>query len=117
MNNLLTGKTLAAEIPSSANGLRSFVSTGAYRIDEMGRSQSPSKFINSKYQDEYKFWFWCYEIGVEFIENGWDILDGDLINPTYKKGINSVKELEHELVKYLEDLSILDVEWRCDNPL
>jgi soluble P-type ATPase len=117
LNTLLTGGALATEIPSTSDELRAFVDIKAYNIDEDGRIERPSKYINAKDQHKYKFRFRKYEVKAEYIENDWDVHEEDLINAVFMVDIASIEELEGELIKYLRDLSLLDNEWKCDNPL
>ncbi|HOV28355.1 MAG TPA: hypothetical protein PK566_18620 [Pseudobacteroides sp.] len=115
INNLITGNSLALEIPASSDDLRCFVVIGAYKKDQTGKSARASKFLNTEDKSNLLFWLRKYEVKKQDIERY--IADSDLVNSVHIKDISSVENLEFELAKYLSDLSQLDVEWKCDNPL
>ena len=118
INNLLTGNSLSTEIPSTSNDLRAFVVIHAYRFDVVRQcAVRLSKFLNSSDKAEAVFWLRKYEIKKEYIENDWDVADDDLTNSIFINGIKDIEQLECELSKYLDDFAVLDVGWKCDNPI
>ena len=113
LNNLLTGKELAAEIQASSEDLRAFVVIAAYKSGG-GR---PSKFLNAADQDTLLFRLGKYEVEKQYYIDGyWDDVDHYMHNSIHKTGITSIEALEGELAEFLDDLSALDVSWRVGNP-
>jgi len=103
------------EIPSTSDDARAFIVLGAYRYDENGRATAVSNFLSI--DDNTRFFLRTGEIEIEYIENDWCIADEDIINSVYINNIKSIKELEYELSKLLDDFSGLDVAWKCDCPI
>ena len=116
INNLLTGNDLAAEIPASAAQRRAFVVVGAYRDVGQSGGAPVSKFLNADQRD-VRFWLRKYEIDTAYLENDWDVVEDDLQESLFLKGLASLEAVERELAKYLDDFANLDVSWRRDNPL
>ena len=116
-NNLIIGTALAAEISSTSENLRAFISIGTYCYNENGRAAAVSKFLNGKDKKSIRFILRKYEIPKEYIENDWDVCDEELINSVFINTIKSIDKLESELSKYLDDFSKLDCAWKCDNPI
>lgn len=113
-NNLLVGNGLAAEIPSSNNDFRAFVSVGSY-LPSKGGGLRPSKMLNAANQDQIRFWLRKYEIHNDYIKNMWDVSENVLRNSYFINEIPNLEELEVKLEKYLEDFSQLTL--TCDNPI
>ncbi|WP_130611461.1 hypothetical protein [Cohnella abietis] len=63
------------------------------------------------------FWLRKYEVPDEYIENDWDVSDDELTNSIHVIGIVGIEALEEIVSKYLNDIVLLDVDWKCDNPL
>jgi hypothetical protein len=119
IKSLITGVKLAAEIKASDIDLSCFISIFAYQYDEQGQYIEMTKFLKTiKEEDEDVFFLLRkYEIPNEFIKNGWFATDDDLINYIYLEDIKGFKNIENELLKYISNLSILEPEWKCENPL
>lgn len=115
--NLLTGVKLATELNTNISDMRAFISIFAYQYDIFGKSEEVSKFLNSVDNEEIFFQLRKYEINKEFIEKGWYPSENDLINSVLIKDIQGLEIVEQELLKYMNDLSILRGEWECDNLL
>ncbi|QAA31085.1 hypothetical protein [Clostridium manihotivorum] len=114
-NNLKVGNSLGTEIHASADELRCFIVIGAYKILENHGAIAVSKILNSN--ENILYFIRKYEVNKEYIENNWDVHETDLINSIRKKDISSLEELQIELLKYIDDLSVLDVTWKFDNPI
>ena len=112
-NNLLTGTYLATEILSSSPELRAFVVIGAY-VQTPTKPMKPSKSLNVE-QDNLRFWIRRYEIAKRDIDKY--VTEKDLQNAMYINNISSRDALEHELEKYVDDFSLMEVTWKVDNPL
>lgn len=108
INNLITGNTLALEISSSSEEMRAFIVVSA--VEGEGK-------LNTSDTSNMKFWLRKYEVSNEYLENDWDVSDDELINSIHIIDIVGLESLENELSKYLSDISKMDVEWKCDNPI
>lgn len=104
----MQGSGLATEIIASSEDYRAFIKIKAI---------NSSGFINSSDIENIKFWLRKYEIRKEFIDNDWDVSDDELINSVYINDIIGIQQLEQVLSKFLNNFALLDVEWKCDNPL
>jgi hypothetical protein len=112
LNNLLIGTSLAVEIPSSSEELRAFIVVSS----TVSKRDKGYNYLNKKNKD-IEYCYRKYEIPKEYIENDWDVSDDELINSIHITGIKNIKELEEKLCNYIEDLSVLEGEWKCDNPI
>ena len=117
MKYLVTGVTLAAEINSSNSNLRGFISIFAYQYNEFGEFLALDKFLKRVDGEELFFVLRKFEVTKEHMDNGWDTSDDDLINSIYIEDIKGIKNIETEILKYIEDISVLEPEWKCDIPL
>jgi hypothetical protein len=115
INNLMTGTALAVEISTSSEEIKAFIVVGSYTIDERGLPDKVSKYLNDKSKGKVLFWLRKYEVKVEYIDEY--ISDDELESSIHIKKIESISDLEDELGKYLEDFSVLDVEWKCERPI
>lgn len=107
---------MATEVKSTSKELRCFIVIGAYKDDDIWGSKV-SKFLSNKSKKDMKFWLRKYEVPKEYIENDWDISEDVLSNSIYIREIENLETLELELKKYIDDLSIFDVDWKCENPI
>lgn len=117
---LTTDTELGAEIETSSLELRSFISIFAYQYKEQkpfGKFIKYDKFIKNVDMNNVFFTLMKYEISKEHMEKNWDIHTEDLIDKIYLEDIKGIQNIEKELLKYLEDLSVLQPNWKCDNPL
>ena len=119
INNLITGNSLAAEIQATADNMRAFVVIRAYVFRGKEKSGGRvSRVLNGKDKKDIRFWLRKYEIEKKYVEDEWYYgSDDELVNSIYLEDIMGINQLETELSKYLDDFSILDVEWKCDNPV
>lgn len=108
INNLIQGNGLAAEIPATACHRRAFIIVKAVRA---------TRFINTVDLEGMTFWIRKYEIDKTYIDNDWDVCDEELFNSVHFKEIVGVARVERLLANYIDNFSLLDVEWKCDNPL
>ena len=108
LNNLITGNTLSCEILTSQENIRSFLTVSAVTSHRYINTADPSSMV---------FWLRKYEVPAEYIENDWDVSDDELINSIHIKEIVGIAGLEEIVNKYLNNIQLLDVEWKCDNPL
>lgn len=114
IQHLLTGVTLAAEINSSNPNLRGFISIFAYQYKEFGEFVEFDEFLKRVNEEEIFFLLRKYELLNECVENGWWVIEEDLVNSIYIEDIKGIKEVEIEILKYIEDITILKPEWHCD---
>jgi hypothetical protein len=110
LNNLLTGKTLAAEIPASSDDWRAFVVIHAYKSG----GGDPSKFLNAADQADLLFAFTKYEVERQHLWD--DDVDYYIHNVIRRRDIASIEALEWALADYLDDFAALDLSWRVRHP-
>lgn len=116
-NNLRTGVELASEIKATSSKLRKFITIIGYTYDGNKKYKSLNKILNPSLDDQIYFKIRCYEINKEDYQKGYDIVDDMLINDVIIEDIKGFKLLEKELKKYIQDFSILQPSWDCDNPI
>ena len=114
-NNLVTGNDLAAELQASSPELRAFVVIGAY-VQTQSRAKRPSKMLNADH-DTLRFFLRKYEVRRRALEMDEDISDDELIHAIDIHDIQSIDQLEQELVIYIQDFACMEVSWKIDNPL
>ena len=73
--------------------------------------------MNTNIRNDIFFELHCYEISDIYYINHWDVTEDDLVNEIYKDDIKGITALEKELIKYLNDFSLLKPEWYCDSLL
>lgn len=117
INQLITGTKLACELPPSSMELKHFLTIVGYEINEHGRPQGLSKFLNTSKQGSALFEVKEYEVPISYLENNWDITEDEWVNYVCKDGICGIVNAEIELSKRNVDFSFLQPEWYCDNPL
>ena len=117
INNLCTGVKLATELKASNSNLRKFLTIRGYSYNNEGKIVDLSKFLNKKISSNIYFVLRCYEVSVDYYINDWDVTEDELINEIYQDDINGIEELESELIKYIQDFSVLKPEWYCENIL
>ena len=117
INNLCTGVKLATELKASKFNLRRFLTVHGYRYNDTGKRIKLGKTLNVSNIENIYFELRCYEICIDYYINNWDVTDDDLVNDIYLDDIKGVKLLEFELKKYIQDFSVLQPEWYCDNLL
>ena len=116
INELIKGIQLTAELPSGAPSNRRFVTVAGY-AEENGMAKKLDKRIYPKKSDEVIFWLRDFEISDEYIKNHWDTAESDLINSYFINGIRGIAALEVELVKHIDDFSLLIPDWETENPV
>ena len=117
IDSLLTGVKLAAEIKTNSYNFRKFITVYAYQYNINGKINSITKTFKSEIQEDIFFFIWKYVIPSEYISNDYDVHEENLLESIKIKDINSIKNLENELNKYIDDLSELVAEWYTENPI
>lgn len=117
IKSLITGVSLAADVEASAHNIRCFISIRPYQYNEFAELVEMTNFLKKIDSVEIFFVLRKYEIPDDYIKNGWDVCEHELINFVYKEDIKEFKNLENVLLKYMNDLSSLEPEWKCENPL
>lgn len=117
INNLCTGVKLATELKASNFNLRKFLTIRGYSYNNEGKVVDLSKILNKKISSNIYFVLRCYEVSVDYYINDWDVTEDELVNEIYQDDINGIEELESELIKYIQDFSVLKPEWNCENLL
>lgn len=117
INNLITGRQLAAETAASSPELRRFVTIDGYEYDERGHAKALSNTLAYGKTESALFQIWVYEIKKEYIENDWDVTQDDLDSYVYIDDIKGIENAEAELQKHLTDFSLLVTSVNCENPL
>ncbi|NQX71661.1 hypothetical protein HQN90_36845 [Paenibacillus alba] len=108
ISSLLVGTGLACEISASSDNNRAFVKVQVIENQ---------KYLNSQDKNVAHFFLRKYEVPADYIENDWDVTDEVLIGSVHIIGIKGIKQLVFHLNMYVDDLSSLVGEWKCDNPL
>lgn len=90
------------------------ISVFAYQYDREGKYIGMSKFLRKIDEESVYFVLRRYEIPKEFIDNGWFPSEDDLIDSVYIEDIKGVENIEEEILKYIDDITILEPEWKCD---
>lgn len=122
INNLLTGIVLAAELESDKPGLRKFLVMDSFQLDESGRRKLWDKKIKKfDKADNAIFDVRCYSLTSEDMENylklGYEIESDSLTEDIVIKDIVGWDNLYKALSQFTDDVSILQPQWQCDNPL
>jgi len=116
INNLITGTSLAAELVSSHPDFRSFISTSGY-LKGKTKNKLISRSLNSAEKEDIYFCIRKYEINRIYLDNDWDVTDDEIVNSVHLVDIKGIENLERQLNRMIDDLSILEGDWNCDNPL
>lgn len=116
-NNLRTGVRLAAELTSTKVNHRKFITVKGYSYNKAGRRSGLKNVLNGISLDEAFFEVRCYEISNDYYVNRWDVTEDDVLWVACVDDIKGIAKVETELMKYMEDFSILVPEWHCDNLL
>ena len=117
INDLITGISLAAELPAVSPQNRRFVNVMAYEINERGRIVRPDKILDSSKIGTLHFYLRDYEVPAQYIENDQDIPDGDITYHLDDDNIMGISDLERRLSALIPDFSVLVPEWETDDPL
>lgn len=117
INNLRTGIKLAAELKSEKSKARKFITVHGYSYDEDGKKIKLTNILNDNSLNQIFFELHYYEIPLEYYINKWDVTEDDLLSTVYKNDITGIQKLEIELFNYIQDFSVLEPEWYCDNLL
>ena len=105
-NNLLTGVSLTAEIPSPDRDTRKFITILSY-TKSGSRIQLPSVILNRPEKDKIWFTVEIFQIPNSFYESTCNIYveDYDLINHSIIKDIFGFETLTASLQNYISDFS------------
>lgn len=117
INNLITGRDMAAELPASKEGLRRFLETRTYERDEKGKFRDTSKFVKRSKRETLFFRVGIYELPAVYCENYEDVESVEVLTFSRDLGyIQGIAALEAALREWLPDLSILVPGHRLDLP-
>ncbi len=115
---LTTDTTLAAEIIASNSELRCFIAIFAYQNREPKSFAYGfvrfDKFVKNVDLDNVFFALRKYEILKEHMEKSYDDNPCNFINKIYLEDIKGIQNIENELLKHIDDLSVLQPIWKCD---
>ncbi len=117
---LITGTELATEIKTNNLELRSFIAIFAYQYKEtkpFNRFIKYDKFIKNVDMDNVFFVLRKYGIFRKHMEKDYDYDPCNIIDEIFLEEIKGIQNIEKELLKYLEDLSVLYPSWKCDIPV
>ena len=107
INNLITGREMAAELPASKDGFRRFLTILPLEMGKYGQFVAVSKVLSrSKYETVY-FWVSVYELPAEYIEKQLDVTKNEMSFYLDLGKIQGVFALEALLKDYLQDFSLL----------
>lgn len=117
INNLITGREMAAELSASGEGLRRFIQVRGLEPGENGRFRSASKFVKrSKYETVY-FWVRVFELPAEYVEKQWDVAEDEMTSYHDLGKVQGIAALENVLKDYLQGHSLLVTSDKTDCPL
>lgn len=117
INNLITGREMAAELPASKDGFRRFLTIQPLQMGKFGRFVAADKILSrSKYETVY-FWVRIYELPAVYIEKQWDVTEDELTAHLDLGKILGITALEAALDQYLQDFSVLLTWDKTDAPL
>ena len=118
IKSLLTGLTLTAELKSDESDIRHFITVDCYEYDEFNNVKEMSKFLKpvSKINKVY-FIIREFKVNKKFIDMGLYVGDDELLEDKCLKDIYGLEELNNELLKVMDDLSLLVLDHNTENPL
>ena len=117
INNLITGREMAAELPASGDGLRRFLTILPLEMGKYGQFIAVSKVLSrSKYETVY-FWVRVYELPAVYIEKQWDVTEEELTACRDLGKIQGITALEAAIEEYLQDFSMLLTWDKTEAPL
>ncbi len=124
IKQLTVDTTLAAEFKSNNIELRGFISVFAYQYKEPKTVGNPfgnyvyfDKFIKNVDMDYVFFRLRKYEIAKVHMESNYEIHESYLIDEIRVDEIKGIENIEKELLKYIDDLSVLQPWWKCEMPV
>ncbi|WP_187274220.1 hypothetical protein [Paenibacillus sp. N3.4] len=121
MNHILAGNSLAAEIIPTLQGHRKFIIIRPYVMKDVYGHElqsKPNKYLNDlSKNNELFFSILQYEINEKDMDKEWDLNNEDIKLRECITDIRGTGKLEVELNSRNFDLTALDAEWKCDNPI
>ncbi|MBQ1433789.1 MAG: hypothetical protein IIZ09_11905 [Ruminococcus sp.] len=117
INCLITGTVLSAELPAVNEGNRRFVTLFPYVINERGTADKPDKMLDESKQEEVLFSLRDCEYPSKYIENDWDVYDGDVIYHRNIKDLKGISALQEMLAEIMSDFTHLVPLWETDDIL
>ena len=117
INNLITGRTMSAELPPSGEGLRRFLQIHPLEMGKYGRFVSPSKNLSQSKRETVFFWVRVYELPAVYIEKQLDVVEEDMTFYQDLGKIQGITALEKALTEHLQDFSVLLTWDKTDAPL
>ena len=117
INNLITGRAMAAELTPSKEGLRRFLQIQPLELGQYGRYVAAGKSLSKSKLETVFFWTRIYELPAEYIEKRWDVTEEDMSFYLDLGKIQGISALETALGEYLQDFDLL-VTWdKTEAPL
>ena len=117
INNLITGRTMAAELSPSGEGLRRFLQIQPLEMGKYGRFVVPSKILSQSKRETVFFWVRVYELPAVYIEKQLDVVEEDMSFYLDFGKIQGITALEKALTEHLQDFSVLLTWDKTDAPL
>ena len=116
-NSLIVGTVFSAELPACNADNRRFVSVFPYVLNERGIPAKPDKSLSEEKYKTTLFRLRDCEYPSKYIENGWEVYDGDVIFHHDLRRIMGITELEIRLSEIISDFSKLVPLWQTDDIL
>ena len=116
-NSLITGLSLSAELTAVNEGSRRFVTLFPYTYNDTGRKAELDKFVDTDKDEKVFFNVRDYEYPVKYIENDWEVYDGDIIYHHDLTDIKGITALEQQLSDFVDDFSQFVPLWKTDDVL
>ncbi len=117
INELITGTVLCAELPATCEGDRRFVAIFPYVLNESGRADKPDKILDSAKAETIYFNLRDCEYPAEYIGNGYEVNDSDVIDLRHESDIKGISQLQEMLAEFVSDFSIFVPLWKTDDVL
>ena len=117
INNLITGREMAAELPASREGLRRFLTIQPLQRGKFGTFVPVDKVLSRGKYETVSFRVLVYELPAVYIEKQWDVTEDELTAYLDLGKILGITALEAALDQYLQDFSVLLTWDKTDAPL
>ena len=120
-NHLSAGYNLAAEVSPTLIGHRKFIVIRPYVTKDIYGYEiqsKPNKYLNDLNKvNTLLFSILLYEVSQEDLNKEYDMNNDDIKLRKFISEVRGIEKLESILNNLEFDLSALDAEWKCENPI
>ena len=117
INNLITGREMAAELSASREGLRRFLTIQPLQRGKFGTFVPVDKVLSRGKYETVSFRVLVYELPAVYIEKQWDVTGNELTARRDLGMLQGIGALEATLKEFLQDFSVLLTWDKTDAPL